>query len=49
MNFVPRQCNQVAHSLARLATAEDMNNVWFIEPPECIRLTLAAEHSALIP
>jgi hypothetical protein len=45
MNFLPRQCNQVAHALARMAMA---NNVWFTKPPECIHLTLMVEHYVLI-
>ena len=47
--YAARELNRGAHVLARLAMTKDMNNEWFNEPPDCIRLILTAEQSALIP
>lgn len=34
---VHRGANLIAHALAKLATKQFMENVWFMEPPTCIR------------
>ncbi|XP_059451001.1 uncharacterized protein LOC132181785 [Corylus avellana] len=49
MKHVPREAHQGAHVLAKLATTNDMDCEWFFAPPDCIRVILTAEQSALIP
>jgi ribonuclease HI len=47
MNYVSRDQNKVAHKLAALAVADDLNRVWFYTHPDCIRDLLQADLSVL--
>jgi ribonuclease HI len=43
MCYVRREENKIAHVLAKLATKQSMEQVWFEEPPTCIKELLARE------
>jgi hypothetical protein len=47
LEFVRRELNQVAHTLARLASKSNMDRVWDREPPKCIREIMELERTAL--
>ena len=47
MNFVSRLSNQAAHALARFATAQEVDKVWFYDLPSCIREIIDSEVSSL--
>ena len=46
MNYVRREGNKVAHTLAALALKEELNMVWLYTPPKCIQDMLQVEISA---
>ncbi|XP_059436153.1 uncharacterized protein LOC132169082 [Corylus avellana] len=47
LGYVRKEGNNVAHILASLAVQNEMDRVWFYEPPDCIRETLHTEALAL--
>jgi hypothetical protein len=47
ISHINQEANQLAHVLARLATRQCMENVWFSEPPTCIQDMLAFEQSVI--
>jgi ribonuclease HI len=48
MSFVSRTSNQAAHTIARSASTQVLDEVWTREVPECIRVIIALEKTALI-
>ena len=49
MVYAPRQVNQVAHALAQRAIHGNMDDVWWSDPPVCIRSIVEVERVVLIP
>jgi hypothetical protein len=47
MTFVSRLSNQAAHALARFATAQDVDKVWFHDLPIWIWEIIDSENSSL--
>jgi ribonuclease HI len=46
MKYTRRDANRAAHALAELAVRQNVNRVWFSNPPDCISVILRADISA---
>jgi len=47
VGFVRRNCNNVAHQLARLAVSQELNQIWMYSFPSCISESVTAERGLI--
>jgi ribonuclease HI len=47
MVFARREMNQATHTLARLATTNNMDRLWIVDPPNCIQEVITSKMANL--